>query len=279
MPDTGNASPPATYGQEATVDKKSSSNVRRAGEILLALGAGGQAGLSLAALAEATGDAKSAVHRALISLAEFGFVDQVGRRGNYRLGPAIYALAGRTPMIGEMVGAFRPALMAITAETGLSSYLMVRAGLDTVCLDFHTGELMAGALVEGVGGRLPLGVGVAGSALLARMDEATRERILLLNQPRYETWGMDPAVIRAEIDSFRRQGYIIAPRSLGGVSNVTLAVVIEGGKWSSWEAAISVLSTPDHLNLKNGASYARTVRNALRQDGIGLPIVSAYGTD
>lgn len=250
------------------MNKKSSSNVRRAGEILLALGAEGQAGLSLAALATATGDAKPAVHRALISLAEFGFVTQAGKRGNYRLGPAIYALASRTPMIAEMVDAFRPSLMAITAETGLSSFLMVRAGLDTVCLDFQTGELMAAALVEGVGGRLPLGVGVAGVALLARMDEATRERIMLLNQPRYETWGIDVSVIRADIDTFLRQGYIIAPRSVGGVNNLTLAVAVDGKQWSSWEAAISVVSTPDHLSMKNGAATAFAIRNALSSDGI-----------
>lgn len=250
------------------MNKRASSNVRRAGEILLALGAEGQAGLSLAALATATGDAKPAVHRALISLGELGLVSQIGRRGNYRLGPAIYALASRTPMIGEMVNAFRPSLTSITAETGLSSFLMVRAGLDAVCLDFHTGELMAGALVEGVGGRLPLGVGVAGIALLARMDEATRERILLLNLPIYETWGLDLSVIRKEIDTFLRQDYIVAPRSLGGVNNMTLAVAVDGEKWSSWGAAISVLSTPDHINIKNGATIAFTIRNTLHSDGI-----------
>lgn len=254
--------------KELNVNKKSSSNVRRAGEILLALGAEGQAGMSLAALALATGDAKPAVHRALISLAELGFVDQVGKRGNYRLGPAIYALANRTPIISEMVNAFRPSLMAITAETGLSSFLMVRAGLDAVCLDFHTGELMAGALVEGVGGRLPLGVGVAGIALLARMDDATRERILSLNQPRYKTWGIDPLVIRNDIDTFLRQDFIVAPRSLGGINNLTLAVAVTGEKWSSWEAAISVISTPDHPNMKNGATIAFTIRNALGNDRI-----------
>lgn len=252
------------------MNKKSSSNVRRAGEILLALGSEGQAGMSLSALALATGDAKPAVHRALISLAELGFVDQVGKRGNYRLGPAIYALANRTPIISEMVKAFRPSLMAITAETGLSSFLMVRAGLDAVCLDFHTGELMAGALalVEGVGGRLPLGVGVAGIALLARMDDATRERILSLNQPRYETWGIDPSVIRNDIDTFLQQDYIVAPRSLGGVNNLTLAVAVNGAKWSSWEAAISVISTPDHPNMKNGATIASTIRSALGNNRI-----------
>lgn len=204
--------------------------------------------MSLAALADATGDAKSAVHRALVSLAEFGLVDQVGRRGNYRLGPAIYALANRTPLIGELVSTFRPALMSITAETGLSSFLMVRAGLDAVCLDFQTGELMAGALVEGVGGRLPLGVGVAGIVLLARMETSARERALDLNRSRYAAWGVDPTQIRAEIDMYLRDSYILGSRALRGVSNMTLAVTAEAGIVSSHDSAISVLSPPDSLN-------------------------------
>ena len=91
-------------------------------------------------------------------MGEFGLVRQAGRRGNYRLGPAIYALANQTPSIQDMVTAIRPVLISISAETGLSSFLMVRSGLDAVCLDFESGVLAAQALVTGVGGRLPLGV-------------------------------------------------------------------------------------------------------------------------
>ncbi len=79
--------------------KQSSSNVERGAEILLSLGNAGRAGMSLAEIAEDIGDAKSAVHRALTGLSHYGFVEQSGRRGNYRLGNAIYALAQRVPAL------------------------------------------------------------------------------------------------------------------------------------------------------------------------------------
>lgn len=224
------------------MDKKSSSNVQRAAELLLSLGAAGPGGMSLAALAGATGDAKSAVHRALVSLGNFGFVEQTGRRGNYRLGPAVYALANRSVSIHEMIGMFRPALISITAETGLSSFLMARAGLDSVCLDFQTGAMTAHPFVDGVGGRLPLGVGLAGVCVLAMMEEPTRARILELNAPRMAAWGVTAEQVRAEIAEYNRVGYVLGTREAMSTANVTISVPAETPQLFSNEAAISLLA-------------------------------------
>ncbi|RDD69704.1 helix-turn-helix domain-containing protein, partial [Paracoccus versutus] len=137
--------------------RQSSSNAGRAAEILILLGQADRKGMALAALAAATGEAKSSVHRTLVALAEYGLVVQNGNRGNYMLGPATYALAHRSLGVNEIVATYRPALIDITGRTQFSTYLMVRSGLDTICLDYQMGQIVAQPYVSGIGGRIPMG--------------------------------------------------------------------------------------------------------------------------
>ena len=88
---------------ERHLARQSSSNAGRAAEILILLGQADRKGMALAALAAATGEAKSSVHRTLVALAEYGLVVQNGNRGNYMLGPATYALAHRSLGVNEIV--------------------------------------------------------------------------------------------------------------------------------------------------------------------------------
>lgn len=243
--------------------KQSSSNVRRAAEILVILGKAGPEGISLSALAAATGDAKPAIHRALVALGEFGLATQTGRRGNYRLGPAIYALANRTPSIQDMVTAFRPVLISISAETGLSSFLMVRSGLDAVCLDFQSGVMAAQALVEGVGGRLPLGVGLSGVCVLGMMEKSARDKIIQVNTPKFREWGVTTEQIQSEIEAFQRLGYVRGNRNSMGIEILTLAIPAKTAKVFSYDAAISVLAPVNWLNEAAIAPVVETMRRHL----------------
>lgn len=228
--------------------KQSSSNVRRAAEILVILGSAGPAGMSLSALANAIGDTKPAIHRALVALSEFGMATQAGRRGNYRLGPAIYALAHRTPSIQDMVTAFRPVLISISAETGLSSFLMVRSGLDSVCLDFQSGAMAAPALFDGVGGRLPLGVGLSGVCVLGMMEKNSRDKIIQANAKKLGEWNVTAEQIRAEIEAFEQAGYVRGIRSAMGIEIMTLSIPAETVDLFSYDAAISVIAPVNWLN-------------------------------
>ncbi|MBB4103377.1 IclR family transcriptional regulator [Allorhizobium borbori] len=228
--------------------KQSSSNVERGAEILLALGIAGVNGMSLAEIAESVGDAKSAIHRALTGLSHYGFVEQSGRRGNYRLGSAIYALAQRMPGIGDLVDLFRPALISITAGTGISSFLMARSGFESVCLDFQLGASPVQPLLSGVGGRLPLGVGHAGVCMMARLDPESRERIMEINAPHYEQWQIEPDTIRAEIEMFLEKGHVIGRRKAAGYEVWTLCLAPAPGDNRYGETAVSLLALADSVS-------------------------------
>jgi DNA-binding IclR family transcriptional regulator len=228
--------------------KQSSSNVERGAEILLALGNAGVGGMSLAEIADGIGDAKSAVHRALTGLSHYGFVEQSGRRGNYRLGSAIYALAQRVPGIGDLVDLFRPALISITAGTNISSFLMARSGFESVCLDFQLSAAPVQPLLSGVGGRLPLGIGHAGVCMMARLDRESRERILEINAPHYEQWQIETDTIRAEIEMFLEKGYVIGTRKAAGYEVWTLSFAPAPGDNRYGETGVSLLALANSVS-------------------------------
>ncbi|MBM6595136.1 helix-turn-helix domain-containing protein [Microvirga sp. BT291] len=152
---------------------------------MMHLGQAGPMGVSLKDLASAIGEAKSATHRALTALAQHGFVEGTGRRGFYRLGPAIFGLSNRPSSINELVRQFRSAVVEIAAQVGYSSYLLVRAGFDAMCVDMQEGTAFVQTLTGGVGGRVPLGIGPGSISILASLDERTRAAIIAHNAPRY----------------------------------------------------------------------------------------------
>jgi DNA-binding IclR family transcriptional regulator len=186
---------------------ESSTNVERAVEILVLLGQSGVSGMSLQAVSEHLGDAKSATRRALVALSGRGFVESAGRRGQYRLGPAIYGLANKSSSTSELVRRFRPAVMEVAAQTGQSSYLMTRAGFDAICVDMHEGTAFVRTLTGGVGGRVPLGVGPGSTAILLGLDADTREAIIARNAPRYPQYnGTNADQVRRNLERALEQG-------------------------------------------------------------------------
>lgn len=235
-------------GGETGQGAKSSSNAARAARILVTLGEAGAEGLSVTELAEILAASRAPVHRALSALAEQGLVMQRGRRGKYHIGPAIHAIAARQQPITTLVETLRPSLMQIAADTGLATFLMARAGFDSVCLDFQTGFATVSAMFDGVGGRLPLGVGVGGQVILCGMDPASRDRILEINTPRFAEWGMRPEDIRAEIATYAGNGWIVVSRNsgLGGETKVSsLAVPLRSVGLP--ELAVSVLAPGEKI--------------------------------
>jgi DNA-binding IclR family transcriptional regulator len=238
--------------------RQSSSNAGRAAELLILLSQAGAKGMSLGDLAEAAGDARSSVHRALVALADYGLVVQNGNRGRYRLGPGTYGLALRTPSVNEVVDVYRPALIEITARSMLSSFLMVRSGLDMICVDSQVGQIVAQPLVSGIGGRIPLGVGVSGSCLLGMMDERARKRCLQQLAGKLLEWEVAIDKIESEMACLRSRGYVAGYRSTRGFESLTLALPLMNENWSGLEVALSVLAP---MNMLDEAAQETMVRD------------------
>lgn len=198
--------------------------------------------MSLAQLAEATGEAKSAVHRSLVALGGRGLVIQSGARGNYRLGPTLYALAHRVPAVGEIIRRYRPALIATSARVKRSTYLMMRAGVDIACLDLELGVIAAQPFVSGIGGRIPLSVSPAGIVMLAAMDERSRQVVFEQNAQALQQWRLPLEQIESDIAAYRQNGFVRGIRSTLGIESLALAVPVINDTWLGLEVAMSVLT-------------------------------------
>lgn len=252
--------PARTLGGNAVPE--SSSNVERAAEILVLLGQAGVAGMTLQDLSEKLDDPKSATRRALVALSGRGFVEATGRRGQYRLGPAVYGLANRSSSAMELVRRFRPAVMAISAHTGQSCYLMARAGFDAICVDMHEGTAFVQTLTGGVGGRVPLGVGPGSTAIMLGLDERTREAIIRRNAPRYAQYnGTDAARVRKNLQRALAQGCSFDIGEMFADSAGVAAPIPVSPNGTT--AAISIAIPAAHLDADRARAIAALIRGQI----------------
>jgi IclR family acetate operon transcriptional repressor len=136
---------------------------------LLAEHAGG--GLSVTEAAAAVGASKSATFAMLQTLVAHGYAGDLERGPRYRLGPAVLRLADSLTRSMTLIDLVRPAMRALTEETGWASRLAIHENGYPIFID----------RVEGRGSirfHAPLGVremphrSAAGKAILAELDES-----------------------------------------------------------------------------------------------------------
>lgn len=182
-------------------------------------------GLRLKEIAELAGLAQATAHRILKTLESEDMVEQMSSSKNYRLSLELYSLAARA---GGSYSLFRqqcrPSLLRLSGALNDTVFLMVRSGLDLVCLDRVEGPLPIRSLSGDVGGRMPLGMGQAGAIILALLPEAEREEIIRFNVPRILHRGyFDEVSLRANIQQAMSLNYAASQGNgtlpeMGGVS-------------------------------------------------------------
>lgn len=236
--------------------KDGSKNVDRALEILLILGEAGHEGRTLTELAARLKDNRSSVHRALATMIVKGFAESIGKRGGYRLGPAIYGIAQHTPALHQQTHRLRPALAQVADRTRHATYLLARVGLDAICMEMVLGTSPSQTLTGGVGGRVPLGIGPGSVSILATLDSQTRESIIDQNEPRFGSYsGQTAKAVREAVEQANILGYAceigVFNRDGGGV-----AVALPERRGQS-NFAISVAT---HSKLMTSAMIDETVQ-------------------
>jgi len=109
--------------------RRNASGLARDIEILELLGSAEAAdgGLGVVQVAQRTGRDKAVISRSLATLAESGLLARDPLTLNYRLGPRLYALAGRT-VEGRLAGHARTALRRVTQNTRETAHLCVLRG-------------------------------------------------------------------------------------------------------------------------------------------------------
>ncbi|MBI2771314.1 MAG: helix-turn-helix domain-containing protein [Burkholderiales bacterium] len=185
--------------------------IRRAGAMLRTIAKAGTDGISLAEIARAEELPRSTVHRILKCLVEEGFVEQPGDGKRYQMGRLIHEL-GLTSASGSMeVARWRHVVEAVARRTGVTSYLMRRSGVESVCIVKADGNSLVRFVPVEVGQRRLLGVGAGATALLAALEPGQTEHVIHTITPglaRYPR--LDAASVRAAVKLVRRSGFAIS---------------------------------------------------------------------
>lgn len=172
---------------------------------------GGQGGLRLVDLTNATGLPHATVHRLVGVLRRHGFVRLDAKSKSFHVGPEIGLLsfALSRPM-RELIANSAEHLSDLQRETGETAVMMVRTGYDMVLTHLETGRNTSNAATR-VGCRRPLGVGASGIAILAQLEPQAAGAAILANRSRFQRFpDHDERIVRNRVRLARIKGYGLA---------------------------------------------------------------------
>lgn len=200
--------------------------LERALQLVRLLATAGGRGAGLTDLSRQTGLPHPTVHRLLQRLLVEKLVRQMASSKRYALGPLAFELGLAAAQQFDIRSACRPALEAVAHELGDTSYLVVRSGLEAVCIDRQEGPSPIRVFTLEIGSRRPLGLGAAGLAILAALQEDERAAVLKQVLPRVLELGQLPAAeFHASIERCCKEGHsFIRNRVTLGVSAVGVAI-------------------------------------------------------
>lgn len=187
------------------------------------------ADLGITDIAKLTGLSVSTAHRVTRALTDGGLLVQDPRTERYQLGPTLVVL-GRRAAHGLGYEAALPTLQALSADTGESVNLGIRAGGEVqVVLDVASDQPLRFA--QGPGTRVPLHVSAMGKCLLAVAGDVD-DQIAALGELSKATDRTitDPHALGKELQQVRERGWALNDEERHrGVRAVAVPVVRPGG--------------------------------------------------
>lgn len=163
---------------------------RRTAQLLRELTRAGEQGASAGELAERCELTRATAYRLLGALVDEGLAVHAPGVRRYFLGPFAYEMGLRAfPRLGlrELCAG---TVSSLAEKTGECVFLVMRSGLDTVCLDKQSGAFAVEKMPVDIGSRRPLGVGLSSIAILGALPESEREAIMRANGMRYRETGL-----------------------------------------------------------------------------------------
>lgn len=212
-------------------------------------------GARLTDLARESGLPAPTARRILKRLVEHGLIAQDISQHRYTLGRFAFELGLSANQINAEADRFRPLVEELAEETGATIYLLLRSGLDCICVERLDASDGHKCPTLKVGDRLPLGVGVGGMALLAALPEEEAERIIAANQPVYGRFVRTTGSrFREHLEAARNDGYVVrrspvtpgivgfglAFSTLGGPANVAVSGATEATRFAGPQRSATV---------------------------------------
>lgn len=146
-------------------------------------------GVRLVDLSLQMGLERPTAHRLLKTLTLEGMLVQDVKTRRYSLGPLLFELGISATHQFNLKDICQPVCSALAEQTGDTSFLFVRSGLDAVCISRTQGTYPIQTPSVPVGSRQPLGVSAGGLALLSALPEDEVQTVIKAVEPRLAAYG------------------------------------------------------------------------------------------
>ncbi|MGW6425086.1 IclR family transcriptional regulator [Nocardia sp. NPDC055053] len=189
-----------------------------------------QGAMTIIELVQATGLAKTTVHRMCWKLVELGLLEH--SPAGFSVGSKVFALAATNPQISELRIAAIPHLVDLQRRTGAMANLAILSGGRALVIDGLFTQQTPG-LPRLVGHALPLHCTATGKAIAARLEPEDRERILFSEgrlRPATRATLIQPGLLRQHLLRVAENGVAVADREfLPGVKAIAAGFKVRGG--------------------------------------------------
>lgn len=246
----------------ATTDNSAGPRTLRRGlHILQTLQAHDENGLSVTELSRLTGLQRPTIYRLLAALTECNFVQAVGKTRRYA---ATKQYTSHSETEHHLVEVAKPFMRELAFQVGDAVFLTIRENNSSLTLWREIGPYPVQILGTYVNKRQPLGVGSAGMALLAQLDDQTIDQIIEANSNELDQYGgMTQREMRQLIMNTRTRGYsVVGNYAVRGALGVGCALCSSQGHPL---LAVSVTAITERMPARRQKEIARLINLTLDQ--------------
>lgn len=234
-------------------------SLRRALQLLRLIGAHHVQGMKLTEVVEQSGLERSTAHRLLACLCEEQFTEKSPHTKRYHLGLASMQIGYESSQRLPLVENCRPVMQRLARISGDTVFLIARQGDHAVCLHIEEGNFPVKITTTTVGNARPLGIGAAGTALLAALPDDEINRIYERQKNTFEHSSVSFASLRRVINNTRRNGFsqtvdIITP----GIAAVGAVIPVGESPF----AAMSIGSITPRMGAQRRMELGRMLQEA-----------------
>ena len=243
------------------VIKEGTQSIHRAILLLKAVARADEKGFRLYQLADAVALPIATAHRILQVLVSEGLLEYDPALKSYHIGIGLYALGNKTTRFA-LRSKYRSCLENITRETQDSVYLIVKSGLDALCIDSIESQSTIRIMTYTIGSREPLGIGAGSLALLSFSPDEDLKSVLQANRLRYQNNdGSSLSKVKNQINKARKRGYVFNRGNyMKGINAVGVPLFDEAGKLI---AAISVASIAERIDIGRSKEIAMLIKSEI----------------